>query len=188
MKISVTILFLFFNSIAHCQNIFPKLTMDLELATERSVDRLKWFDFAPKNKYIVEIDTVVKKAGRQSVSIKSIEISPKESWGGFGSELKNIYKGKEIEIKSYIKLENVDGMALLVLRTNNNDKVLSFDNMKKKNVNGSKDWKQYSVKFPLDENTTHILIGGMLLGQGKIWFDDFRLLIDGKEVKDFVNK
>ena len=41
------------------------------------------------------------------------------------------------------------------------------------------------------ENTQQIVIGGLLVGKGKMWLDNFNVTVDGKEIKDlkpFVRK
>src|SRR5204863_4183080 len=69
-----------------------------------------------------------------------------------------------------------------------NYRVFSFQDMKGQNVLANRDWKLYSVKLPYSEDAEQIQIAGMFYGTGKIWIDDFEVLIDGKTLDDAPHK
>jgi hypothetical protein len=54
--------------------------------------------------------------------------------------------------------------------------------MTQRNIHGSSDWKQYSIKMILPKYATTIKIGALLTGTGKLWADDFQLLVDGIDI------
>ena len=50
---------------------------------------------------------------------------------------------------------------------------------------GTKDWTKYEIKLPLHpDKTEKIYVGGLLIGKGKMWLDDLKVTIDGKEIQN----
>lgn len=93
------------------------------------------------------------------------------------------YAGKKITLSGYIKTENItDGFAGLWLRI---DPEIAFDNMKKVDLKGTNDWKKYEVTLNMSpENTQKIVFGALLSGKGKMWVDNLKISIDGKDIKN----
>src|SRR5690606_23251172 len=73
--------------------------------------------------------------------------------------------------------------AGLLLRIDGNGKTLEFDNMQGQRIIGSNDWKKYSITLKYPENAENIYTAGILTGQGKAWFDDFTITIDGQNIQ-----
>lgn len=73
------------------------------------------------------------------------------------------------------------GYAGLYMRIDDeNSKMIAFDNMGTRGVKGTTDWKQYSIKLDYNsEEVKTLYIGGLLSGDGKAWFDNFEIFIDG---------
>ncbi|EHQ28536.1 peptidase S41 [Mucilaginibacter paludis DSM 18603] len=134
--------------------------------------------------YDFKLDSTVKQQGKYSVSINS-----KTTGGGFGSMAFGIpqtFKGKEIELRGYLKMENVSGWAGFWLKIEGTQ---AFNNMQTQNLHGTADWTEYSIKLPYnDEEATNIAGGAVLSGQGKIWFDNVRLYINGKPIDQAQTK
>ena len=91
------------------------------------------------------------------------------------------YEGAKITLSGYIKTENVtDGWAGLWMQI---DPELAFDNMEQNGITGTTDWKRYEITLDMNPaQTTRILFGGMLVGKGKMWLDDLKVAIDGKDI------
>jgi len=135
--------------------------------------------------YSVKIDSTVKHTGKYSVLIASDEKSDGNSFGGLGYKIPAIYTGNIVEVKAYMKFQDVsDGAVGLVLRIDGKGEKLKSDNMLQKGIHGTADWAMYSVQLILPEDATSINIGAILSGKGKLWVDDFKLLIDGKELNN----
>lgn len=115
------------------------------------------------------------------------KITSDESGSSFGSIAYKIpanYDGKSIQLKGYMKIENVEnGFAGLLLRIDGDGGSLAFDNMQSQNINGTKDWQEYTITLNYPEEAENIFIAGILVGKGEAWFDDFVLTIDGKSVQ-----
>ena len=143
------------------------------------------FNKALAVEYNYQLDSVVKQQGKYAVSISS-----KNKSGNFGSVGMNImrrFEGSEIELRGYIKTENVNsGYGGIWLRV---DGTQAFNNMQDQNIHGTTDWKEYSIKLPYDSDKgTNIAAGALLVGGGKMWFDHVQLLIDGKPIDNAIIK
>ena len=134
--------------------------------------------------YSLTIDTIVRKSGNASVLIKPIGQKTANSFGCIAYGIPADYVGKEIELRASMKYTNVtDGTIGLLLRIDGEAGPLEFDNMQQKNVKGTSDWTDFSVKLSYPEEANMIYIGGLLSGKGQLWVDDFELFIDGVEIQ-----
>lgn len=134
--------------------------------------------------YYLEIDTTEKHAGKISVQIKPSGKNPTEGFGCIARSISAVFEGKEIEVKAYMKFENVtDGFVGLLLRIDGETGVLKFDNMQEQNIQGTADWRLYSIKLPYPEGARTISFGAVRTGKGKLWVDDFQVLLDGKDIR-----
>ncbi|MBI5542012.1 MAG: peptidase S41 [Bacteroidia bacterium] len=142
-----------------------------------------WFQWG--NNYQLSIDKATKHSGENSVLLKPSEKANSKDFGCVAYKIPAVYVGKKIELKAYMKLQEVkDGSIGLMLRIDGSSGTLKFDNMQQKNINGTSDWTLYSVKLDYPQNARTIYIGAILSGSGQLWVDDFEILIDGKNIKD----
>ena len=142
----------------------------------------KWLKWGTSG-YDLKVDSSEKHSGSFSILIESAEYPVAGSFGCIAFSIPAVYAGKNIELRAFMKLQNVeDGQIGLMLRIDGENGGLEFDNMQHKAINGTSDWKQYSVKLPLPDEAKVIYIGALLSGTGKLWVDDFQLLIDGKSL------
>ncbi|HEX7414023.1 MAG TPA: hypothetical protein VF411_08245, partial [Bacteroidia bacterium] len=61
--------------------------------------------------------------------------------------------------------------------------IVAFDNMMQEDMQGTDEWRLYSVKLPIPKEAATFYIGTILSGRGKLWADDFKVLIDGRDIK-----
>jgi len=138
----------------------------------------KWFQWG--SNYLLSIDTTIKHSGNNSVLIQPSENRTTGSFGCVAYSIPARYEVKEIELKAYMKLQDVsDGTIGLMLRIDGSSGTLQFDNMMSRNIMGTSDWTLYSVKLPYPKEARTIFIGAILSGKGQLWVDDFELLMDG---------
>lgn len=139
-----------------------------------------WTNFASAN-YVTALDSVTTQSGKYSVSIEYVKDIPDFKSRAF--TIPNSYPGKRITLTGYIKTENVtDGYAGLWMRI---DPSVAFDNMNKNGVKGTTDWTKYEITLDMNpDKTKQIVIGGLLVGKGKAWFDQFTVSIDGKAIQN----
>ena len=136
---------------------------------------LKW------GSYELKIDSIAH-SGEKSGKITSPELGG--SFGSIAYKIPAYYSGEKIQLEGYMKIKNVEnGFAGLLLRIDGNGSSLAFDNMQDQNINGTKDWQKYTITLDFPEGAENIFIAGILTGKGEAWFDDFALLIDGKNIQ-----
>ncbi len=131
------------------------------------------------NGYLFSLDSLIKVNGRYSVSL---EYNTGEvGFSTWSFTIPNSYKENKITLSGYIKTENVQyGYAGLWMRIDPN---VALENMSANGVKGTTGWEKYSITLALrPEATEKIVIGGILKGKGKAWFDNFSLKIDDKDI------
>lgn len=154
-----------------------KFNLGFENQKEKTSLSEGWFKWG---NYDLTID-VLAHSGTKSGKITSTDN------GNFGSIAYKIpanYIGKTIKLEGYMKIKNVEnGFAGLLLRIDGNGSSLAFDNMQNQNITGTKDWQKYSITLNYPKEAENIFIAGILSGKGQVWFDDFVLTIDGKNIQ-----
>lgn len=154
------------------------LNIDFEIIENNKP--IDWYSFGSKD-YLLSIDSVNAKSGKYSAAIEYHQ--DRQDFKAWSFNLPYNYNGKKITLSGYIKTENVtNGYAGLWMRI---DPKIAFDNMNKRGVKATTEWTKYEITLEMDPNKTdQIVIGGLLVGKGKAWFDDFKITIDGKDIKD----
>jgi C-terminal processing protease CtpA/Prc len=180
MKHSIfTFLFFFIAAPVFCQSGETKPKLNLGFEQISNGIPVGWNNFSSaENK--ISLDSTVVKSGRYSASI---EYSPGDDFKALAFILPDNYNGKIITLSGYIKTENVsDGYAGLWMRI---DPDLGFENMNNDGIKGTTDWKKYEIALQMNPGKTkQIVIGGLLVGKGKMWMDDLQVTIDGKDIND----
>lgn len=108
--------------------------------------------------------------------------NPSGSFSVITSTIPVDVKGTQVELRGYLRTENVSGYAGLWLREDGDSGMLALDNMQNQHLNGTHDWQEFAVSLPLNEEATSLYFGALTSGNGKVWVDDLRLLVDGKPV------
>jgi hypothetical protein len=128
-------------------------------------------------KYKFTLDSTIVKSGKYSAAIEFKDGMPQ--FGVWGLIIHENYDGKRITLSGYIKTEDVVGYASLLMRI---DPEVGVDQVK---INGTTEWKKYEVTVKMyPEKTTNFAIGAMLVGKGKVWFDDLKISIDGTDINE----
>lgn len=142
-----------------------------------------WLEDVMNSDYL--IDTIIKHSGKNSMLFQ------KNKANGYGQLTYIIpaYEGKEIELRVYVKGKEVkkanNWIALEIFGPLGE---LKHQQMQENDFQGTFDWTMYSIKFPLPENAKTFRIYVWLTGEGQLWFDDFEILIDGKDISQAKQK
>lgn len=128
---------------------------------------------AEPKRYEIGTDKSPEFIGQNVMTIKSI----KNKINGFGTSMKTInsdlYLGKTVKMSGYVKSENVKSWAGLWMRVDYYSvAVLAFDNMHRRPIKGTTDWRKYEVVLFVPAEATSISYGVLLDGTGQIWFKD----------------
>ena len=156
----------------------PKFNLDFEqplASNSLSKGWIKW------GYYPLSIDSI-KHTGKVSGKITSDQEG--SSFGSIAYRIPANYKGKKITLTGHMKTKDVQGShAGLLMRLDGEGTSLEFDNMKRQQIKGTNDWKEYSITLPFPEETEDIYVAGILVGKGEAWFDNFVVTIDGKNIE-----
>jgi len=90
----------------------------------------------------------------------------------------DIQQLEKIEISAYVKSENTNGIINLWTQVKDeNGQMIDFGNSdsQQKSIAVNKGWAKYSLIFTVDKNVKSLLLGGVLTGNGTVWFDHFEL-------------
>lgn len=144
-----------------------------------------------RQSYLIRIDSAIHSKGRFSLAIQRTDSGSTNEFGVCTIDVLPPVQGKRLKLTGYIKTENVaDGFAALWMRIGERDgETAGFDNMQNRGITGTHDWKEYSIELPYDPAKAHtILLGGLLVGKGRLWVDQLRLTIDGEPIEEVAVK
>ena len=69
------------------------------------------------------------------------------------------------------------------------DPGVAYKVMEENGITGTTGWTKYEISLPQQPaKTKGIAIGGFLAGTGKIWLDDFKVFIDGKDIETIIKE
>lgn len=94
------------------------------------------------------------------------------------------FAGKTLEWRGFLRTENANGVVAIFLREDGELPNIAFATSQGLGVSGTTGWKEYSITLPVEFEAKKLVFGFFLLGTGKVWADDMRLLVDGKPVAD----
>lgn len=123
--------------------------------------------------YEIGIDRSVVHSGSASSFLNSNHGSPKT----FGTLMQvcgaQEHVRKRVRLTAFVKAEGVVGRAGLWFRIDGkSNKMLGFDNMKDRPIQGTSDWKSYSIVLDVPTDSINLAFGVLLSGAGKVWLDD----------------
>jgi hypothetical protein len=93
------------------------------------------------------------------------------------------FAGDRIELRGFLRLEDVSGFAGFWLRQDGDGPGLAFDNMQQRQLKGTHPWAEYSIVLPLHPEANDLVFGVLVSGTGKVWADDLQLFVDGKPIR-----
>jgi C-terminal processing protease CtpA/Prc len=133
--------------------------------------------FNTKPSYKIQLDSVVKRQGKYSVSIAYD--TGRVNFGAINYPIKKPFVGKTLILVGTLKTEKVEGSASLFLAINGPDGQINQVDMRDQKLSGTNDWKEFYIQLPYDEGDVLSLdAGAYLAGRGKIWIDSLRLYLD----------
>jgi len=127
------------------------------------------------------VDGNIVHSGRWAVRLERNNASP-QNFTTITRMLPADFAGKTIEWRGFLRTEDVSEFTGLWLREDGDTTALEFDNMQRQQLKGTNDWKEFSIKLPLNPDAKQIFFGVLTAGTGKAWADDLQLLVDGKPV------
>lgn len=167
------------NLLAMACSVFLVLGTGLSLKAmqARPADDSKWFLAGSDRKnYVLSVDSQVTRDGKLSQSLASTVKEPE----GFGTIMQGFdpadYIGKRVRLSAWVKTKNVTEWAGLWMRVDGaSDASLAFDNMGKRPIRGTTDWKRYEIVLDVAPGAKYLAFGMLLGGPGQAWLNDLKL-------------
>ena len=93
------------------------------------------------------------------------------------------FAGESLELRGFLRTEDVSDFAGLWMREDGDSGSVAFDNMQRRQLKGTTEWTEYSIKLPLEKSAKRLIFGVLAAGVGKVWADDIHLLVDGRPLE-----
>jgi hypothetical protein len=157
------------------------LTKVLSFENEHSGEKPGgWFANPPGT---VFVDDKIMHGGQWSVRIERSSQSAGE-FSVIGRTIPWEFSGKTIEMRGFLRTENVTGYAGLWMRQDGGTEMLALENMQSQQLKGTHDWAEYKITLPVHPKTQSLVFGFLMVGTGKAWADDLQILVDGRPLWD----
>jgi C-terminal processing protease CtpA/Prc len=135
-----------------------------------------WFANPPGT---VFVDDKIIHSGQRSMRFERNAQSAGE-FSVIGRSIPWEFSGKNIEMRGFLRTENVTGFAGLWMRLDNGAEMLSLENMQSQQLKGTHDWAEYKITLEVHPETRSLVFGLLMSGTGKAWADDLQILVDGR--------
>ncbi|GAB3071260.1 helix-turn-helix transcriptional regulator [Salinicoccus sesuvii] len=135
------------------------------------------------NSFEMGLDYNTYHQGHASGYLKSMSIEGGSEFATMMQTFKaDNYKSERLKLSCYIKTEEVLERCALWMRVDDGfGDVLQFDNMNDRPIHATTDWNHYSIVLDVPDSSVSISFGILLIGQGKVWVDDFEFVtVDDK--------
>jgi hypothetical protein len=121
-------------------------------------------------------DTVVVHSGRGAARLER-DANSSSTFSTITRRIPMDFEGDWLELRGFLSLEGVTQYVGLWMRQDGPAGMLKFDNMQGQGVRGTIDWKEYSIKLPIDKKANDLFFGALVAGGELHWdFELFRLL------------
>jgi len=160
-----------------CQSTTTQPAYNFDFEVVRNSMPVGWTNNS-NNTYRQSLDSITPHSGKYAAVLEFTGGDP--SFGTWTFAIPENFPGKQITFSGYIKTQDVEGYAGLWMRI---DPQVAFNNMSQEGISGTTDWTRY--EFTLDMNpgkTERIVLGALLAGKGKMWVDNLKVTIDGKDI------
>jgi len=131
----------------------------------------------------LSVDSTVVHTGSLAARIQRDAISD-GAFSALSFRLPANRKGDFIELRGWLKSEDVDEWFGLWLRLDGNAGVIALDNMQSRELRGTTEWTEYRTKIYLAPETRTFVCGALMAGSGTLWVDDLSLWIDGSPLAE----
>jgi hypothetical protein len=125
------------------------------------------------------IDTSVRSEGNASLRLASTGSQvPPGAVTAIASQTvsRDAFVGDRIRLAADIRTASIDpGYAGIWLRIEGPQGFLHIDDMRNKPVSGTQDWSRHEIQLAVPPETTGVMFGAHISGNGTAWFDDLTI-------------
>jgi C-terminal processing protease CtpA/Prc len=155
-----------------------KLTELLSFEAPNAMQPPEGWGAAPR---AVFLDDQVVHGGKWSARIERTPSSDGQ-FSPFSKTVAIDFSGQRIQIRGWLRTEDVSGWVGLWMREDGETPGLEFNNMQARQIKGTTAWTEYTFVLPLNPAARTLTFGALAAGTGKLWVDDLQLLVDGKPI------
>jgi C-terminal processing protease CtpA/Prc len=127
------------------------------------------------------VDETIVHGGSRSARLERTAMSPSTS-SSITKALPMTFSGQTIELRGFLRTQEVSRFAGLWMREDADSGVAAFDNMWRRKLAGTTGWTEYTITLPLVPEARSLVFGALLEGTGTVWVDDLQLLVDGRPI------
>lgn len=96
-------------------------------------------------------------------------------------------RGKKVRLSGYVRTEDVrGGWAGLWMRVDTAQPNRLLDNMNDRGAKGTSAWAPISVELDVPPDALAVVLGTLLVGTGRAWFDALHVEVDGQPADDLL--
>jgi hypothetical protein len=163
--------------IERARNIHSEFNLNFEIV-DNGIPKGWLIPPATMSEFYASLDSINVTSGKYSIALETFV---KDSVVLIGYIMPNLFSGEKLTLTASIKTENVtDGNAGLYIWLPPH--IREIDSV---GVSGTTDWKRYELTVDINQvQFQNIIIGGILYGSGKAWFDDFNVFVDGVNINE----
>src|SRR6185369_12523322 len=103
-------------------------------------------------------DNKIIHSGQWSVRIERNAQSTGE-FSVIGRSISWEFSGKSIEMRGFLRTEDVTGYTGLWMRQDNGSEMLALENMQSQQLKGTHDWTEYKITLPVNPETRSLVFG-----------------------------
>ena len=138
--------------------------------------------------YEVIVDGKERQSGDYSLKLAQTGAN-KDSWVFIANDIpiEPTSENRDVEVKCWVKVKDVDnGFVSLWISddTEGNIEVTTIDNSYQTIVNGTTEWIELSAIKNISKDAREVNIRVTLKGGGTAWLDNFKIMLDGEEIRD----
>ena len=130
---------------------------------------------------IIGTDRTVRHSGKASGFVqRALSLKPSTGSGVlFQSIAADPYRNKRVRLSVYVRSNDVESREgpgpFLYFGVYGTDSVLTYANTMAKMIEETTDWTLYHITLDVPETSVSMEFGMILLGQGMVWVDDYKL-------------
>ena len=136
------------------------------------------------DKFTFGTDKTIRHNGKAAAFIQSNKANETRKAALEQWTLAEIYQGKRVRLKAFLKTEAVEGYSGIYMEAENKrGKMLVSDWMRSRVVKGTNDWRAYEIVLDVPKRTSTLIYGFFLRGSGKVWLDDVQVEVVDENVR-----
>jgi len=130
----------------------------------------------------VRIDRSRSNSGQASIEIVRTDESERD-FTSLTFRINSKQSGSILTLRAALKVEEIREHASLWMRQDDDFGSVAFINMQGDSLQKPQDWMLSEISFPVAPSAKYIFGGVVLSGAGRMWADDFQILLDGEPVE-----